>query len=228
MKDIKYTVYIHAYKGSNKTYVGITHHKDPRKRWGSKGVRYNHSIKFMRAINKYGWDSFEHIVLCRTTKERAVLIERTLISAYKRKNLSYNTAEGGEGAESVSEETKKKLSMYTPWIKGRHHTEESRKLISEAGKKRGRRSEETKLKISKANMGHPYYKLTEEGRKVLIEKQNKPVLQFNKNGEFIREFSSAVEAERFLNAKGSHISCCCTGKRKTAYGYKWRFKNSNI
>ena len=38
------------------------------------------------------------------------------------------------------------------------------------------------------------------------------------------EFPSATEAERLLGVKGKHISCCCNGKRKTAYGYKWSYK----
>lgn len=40
----------------------------------------------------------------------------------------------------------------------------------------------------------------------------------------INRFSSASEAERYLNGRGSHIGCCCLGKRKTAYGYKWKYE----
>lgn len=226
MKDTKYTVYIHIHKDSNKTYVGITYHKDPKKRWGNNGVHYNHSIKFMRAIEKYGWGSFEHIVLCRTTKEKAILLEKTLISFYKRKNMSYNIGEGGEGTESFSEDTRKKLSQYTPWIKGKHHTEESKILIAEAGRKRGPRSEETRRKLKEKLKGHPYYPLTEEGRKTLIEKQNKPVLQYTIDGIFIKEYPSIKDAEKALGGKSHHIGCCCNNKRKTAYGYKWYYRRS--
>jgi hypothetical protein len=42
--------------------------------------------------------------------------------------------------------------------------------------------------------------------------------------EILKEFNSTTEAETFLNAKGHHVSCCCNHKRKTAYGYKWRYK----
>ena len=51
-----------------------------------------------------------------------------------------------------------------------------------------------------------------------------PVLQLDSNDNIINRFSSASEAERHLNGKGSHISCCCLGKRKTAYGYKWKYE----
>jgi hypothetical protein len=50
------------------------------------------------------------------------------------------------------------------------------------------------------------------------------VLQLDSNDNIINRFSSASEAERHLNGKGSHISCCCLGKRKTAYGYKWKYE----
>lgn len=51
---------------------------------------------------------------------------------------------------------------------------------------------------------------------------SKPVLMIDKNT--LKEFNSTTEAETFLNAKGHHVSCCCNHKRKTAYGYKWRYK----
>lgn len=53
---------------------------------------------------------------------------------------------------------------------------------------------------------------------------SKPVLQLDLNDNIINRFSSASEAERHLNGKGSHISCCCLGKRKTAYGYRWKYE----
>lgn len=47
-----------------------------------------------------------------------------------------------------------------------------------------------------------------------------------KSFETIREFNSLTEASNYLNkGKGgiSHISDVCNGKRKTAYGYYWRY-----
>lgn len=46
----------------------------------------------------------------------------------------------------------------------------------------------------------------------------------NLNNNIINRFSSASEAERYLRGKGSHIGCCCLGKRKTAYGYRWKYE----
>lgn len=48
-----------------------------------------------RAILKYGWNNFEHIILCKTSKDRAIVLEQYLIRHYKRKGLSYNISNGG-------------------------------------------------------------------------------------------------------------------------------------
>lgn len=59
-----------------------------------------------------------------------------------------------------------------------------------------------------------------------IEKLSKPVYQYDKNGNFIKEYPSAKQASIELGVKNAnHITFCCTGKRKTAYGYKWKYAN---
>jgi hypothetical protein len=52
----------------------------------------------------------------------------------------------------------------------------------------------------------------------------KYVLQFNKNGEFIKEYNSINEAARQLNVDKTCISRNCNGKYKSAFGYVWKFK----
>lgn len=58
------------------------------------------------------------------------------------------------------------------------------------------------------------------------ERRKKPVIQMDLDNNFIREFSSAQEATDYYGIKYlyKHISACCVGRRKTAYGYKWVFK----
>lgn len=187
MEDKAYIVYLHINPKNKKVYVGITN-QDVYRRW-KNGHGYTKCKKFYNAIMKYGWDNFKHIVLCKTCKDRALLLEKTLVKYYKSRNLSYNITDGGE--DSI------------PSMLGRHHTDEAKKKISEAGKRPC--TEQTK-------------------RKLVIERFSKAVLQLDSNDNIINRFSSASEAERHLNGKGSHISCCCLGKRKTAYGYKWKYE----
>ena len=59
-------------------------------------------------------------------------------------------------------------------------------------------------------------------------KKSKPVLQINKyTNEVITEFPSTMEVERYLGFAHINISSCCRGKIKTAYGYKWQYKEAS-
>lgn len=59
--------------------------------------------------------------------------------------------------------------------------------------------------------------------------QKRPVDQYNKNGEFINTFSSALDAVKQLNRKSStSILQCCKKVTKTAYGFFWTFKGEQL
>lgn len=57
------------------------------------------------------------------------------------------------------------------------------------------------------------------------ERVSKPVLQYDRLGNFIREWPSGLKAEEELGINNGNISSCCSGKVKTAGGFVWRFKN---
>lgn len=55
-----------------------------------------------------------------------------------------------------------------------------------------------------------------------------PIAMLDKNtNEILKVFSSASEAGRYLkkNVGHAHIIAVCKGKRKTAYGYGWKYLN---
>ena len=54
---------------------------------------------------------------------------------------------------------------------------------------------------------------------------SKPVLQFTKSGEFVREWKSTRDVERNLGYFHNNISDCCNGKYKSAYDFIWKFKD---
>lgn len=56
------------------------------------------------------------------------------------------------------------------------------------------------------------------------EMVSKPIIQTTINGEFIKEYKSATEAEKECGYDSSYISMVCNGRRPSAYGYKWHFK----
>lgn len=59
--------------------------------------------------------------------------------------------------------------------------------------------------------------ISDYARRAVIERFSKPVLQLDLNNNIINRFSSASEAERYLGGN-------CLGKRKTAYGYRWKYE----
>lgn len=93
------------------------------------------------------------------------------------------------------------------------------KAISKANKGL-KRTQETKDKISAAHKGK---KQPQEQIEKRVKAISKPILQLTKDGDFIRQWESAKQAERELNINQGNIIKCCKGKRKTAYGCHWKY-----
>lgn len=113
MKNNNYKVYAHINRINNKIYIGITKQK-VIDRWGKNGNRYKDSKYFWNAINKYGWDNFEHEIIAEhLTKDEACNFEITLIKILNSQDdtCGYNISKGGDGGGyEVSKETRKKMS----------------------------------------------------------------------------------------------------------------------
>lgn len=58
----------------------------------------------------------------------------------------------------------------------------------------------------------------------VVKNLSKPVLQIDDKNNIINEFNSLQEAQRTL--KVSHIWDCIVGRRKSAGGYKWKYKEA--
>lgn len=72
-------------------------------------------------------------------------------------------------------------------------------------------------------------KLGKKQPQSFIDKTIKPVLQLDLNGILIKEFKSIEEASKSNSKfKRSNISCCLIGYSKTAYGFKWKYKNNTF
>lgn len=212
----EFIVYMHENKINHKIYIGITCQK-PTQRWrGGKGYKIG---AFKNAIDKYGWNNFEHIILFEhLSKEEACLKEQELIKQYNTmdNNYGYNLCEGGN------------LTL------GYHHTKNSKLKMSKSKKdmydgvnnpmygKNGilapmygkHLTEEHKRKISETKKGKTNYHT-----KTLYKK----VDQYDLDGKFIKTWESISSIERKLNIKGTHISRVCRGKRKTTGGYVFKY-----
>jgi len=148
----------------------------------------------------------------------------------------------------ISDEHRKKLSIA---LKGRKFTEEHRNNISISMKGRectwlkGKKlSEETKRKMSLAQIGNKKgignksrkgKSYTNDEKKRMSESckgiNSKIVCRYDMNGNYIDEWNSIKDFLLHINkdpSSCSHISAVCKGKRLSAYGYKWSYKNKNI
>lgn len=112
--------------------------------------------------------------------------------------------------------------------------------IAECGVKAGttgmKHSEESKRKISEGLKGHISPNKGKKQSKETCDKKsksmmgvmNKSILQYDLQDNFIKEWSSISEAYLSLNKKITNgcINLACKGKIKTAFGYKWKYKNN--
>lgn len=106
-----YVVYMHVNKINDKKYVGVTCRK-PEYRW-NYGKGYWQNRHFSNAINKYGWDNFEHLILfVNLTHDEACEKEKELIQYYNSNDPrhGYNHTSGGDVNFTMSEEARKKIS----------------------------------------------------------------------------------------------------------------------
>ena len=224
-------------EGVERSYIGITIRK-PSERWGKNGVGYKPSNekaphKFWRAINKYGWNNFNHeIIGIMESDDKEELInnlkefERYYIDKYDAFNNGYNSTTGGDSGSLRSEETREKQRVAQI---GRVYSEESRKKMSESAKNRPPISEETRRKQSEVRKGvlvgernpmygrtgelNPFYgkKHSEASRNKMRAAQKRLKVICITTGEV---FNSIREAEREKRAYG--IAKVCRGKQKTS------------
>ena len=95
-KDKKFTVYMHI-TPNGKKYIGITC-QIPEKRWYD-GKGYSRCPHFYAAINKYGWDNIEHIIITEgLTETEALKAEQDWIKYWDTLNPKngYNLTKGGD------------------------------------------------------------------------------------------------------------------------------------
>lgn len=214
-----FVVYKHTCP-NNKVYIGITK-VNPIKRW-SKGRGYINNIHFYRAIQKYGWDSIKHEIVCsELTEDEAKKIEIALISAYNSVNplYGYNQTLGGDYRCKMSEEVRQKMISK---LKGQVRTEEQKLRYKEAARRRPKRehlSEEHKDNISKSLIGN---------KRALGNTANRvKVAQYTLDGVFIRYFDCSRLAAEEIGCDASGINRCC---RENASGdlentkYKGKYK----
>lgn len=201
-----YKVYMHINKSNQKVYVGLTKQLISR-RW-NHGNAYKKCPLFWKAIQKYGWDGFDHIVVKEDlTKDEAAKLECNLIAKYDATNpqFGYNCDDGGF-AGSPSEAVREKLRVIN------------------TGK---RYSDETRLKHSISSKMRDV-QFTDLARQRSVEARRKMVFQYDNDRKLIHKWDSISNAAKSLGANHQNIVRCCLGKSHTCGGYFWSYSDSEI
>ena len=197
VNDINDRVYV------GKTYFSLEkrfkeHCKDVFKRDFEKRPLYS-------AMKKYGVEHF-HIELLEETdnpEER----EKYWIEQKHSYENGYNATKGGDGKSYLD------YDLIVSTYQRLHNMQET---ANEVGC--DRTSVSRILKAKGVEIVDP---------RNIPRKKNKhrPVEQYDLEGNFIRAYPSVSEAERVLggSSPGHHIGQCASGKRKTAYGFTWKY-----
>lgn len=226
MINKSYCIYIHKNKINNKVYIGQTCQK-PEYRW-NHGEGYKQQEYFYSAIQKYGWDSFEHIIVRNNLSlEEANYWEEYYIKQYNSRNkqYGYNISPGGNN-HKLSEETKRKISIANT---GHLVSEETRQKISMANKgkisfrKGTNLTEQHKRSISEAKKGCKFSEKHLENLKASHQTDEFKIKMREKNGRKVKcietgqIFYSFQEAARWAGlTSGTGISDYLRGKQKSA------------
>lgn len=223
---------------NGKTYIGKTNNLV--RRWKEHCYGHGNTAILNKAFKKYGLEHFIFDIVAQIPFDsinelNGVLaqLEVYYIELYNTFHHGYNATAGGEGISSYrhSEETRRKISqsqigkILTEEHKakcrianlGNHHTEKAKEAIRQAllhrdhsiydnvaSKLKGRvRDHEMVMKAAK--------------------KRRKPILQYDLEGNFIKEWEGASCIDGFERVS---IGACCKGKLVSTQGYIWRFKES--
>lgn len=220
MSKENYTVYMHVNKINQKKYIGITSQPVSR-RWRGQGQGYKPCKLFYRAIQKYGWNNFEHIILQEGfTEKEAKKEEKRLIAKYKSndKHYGYNLTDGGEMThfnEEAIEHIKEGVRRNPPNVDRKklsasiqnfwnNVSEEYRKQWGEKVKEQNSRPE------VKAAQG------------VFFNSDRNPRLQPVKCIETGICYHSTGEAASAMNGNIATFHKLWSGLQKTAWGYHWK------
>lgn len=217
-----YNVYVHI-TPSQKLYIGIA--KNPESRWKNNGANYGHNNYFSKAIQKYGWNNIQHIVLISgISRDVACECEKSLIAKYQsnKSNFGYNLTGGGDGRLGchLSEETKAKIGKANSVaLKGRKLPEEVKaKLRGKSSAMKGKHhTEEAKRKNSEAHKGKQYHlghRASDEARKRMSESHKGHTLSEENKLSLLKACAKArndpeKEAQRREKIRKGHL-----GKKK--------------
>jgi len=203
-KKEKFYIYAHFKLTNNELFYigkGIGNRAENKK---------DRNIYWKRIVNKY--DYYIKKIKINLSEAEAHAEEIFYIKHFRMIGCKLcNMTDGGEG------------------VSGYKHNEETKKILSEKGLGR-KATKETKLKMAERMKNNKFslgIKASLETKlKMSKNKTNKKkVIQYDLQGNFIKEWESVSDAAKSLNIKTPGIFNCCSPRREQSYkGFIWKFK----
>lgn len=242
-----YKIYAHINKINGKIYIGQTK-QSLKERWGSDGRRYKGQV-FYNAIQKYGWNNFEHIlILDNLTQEQANHYEKIFIKKYNttNRNFGYNITDGGNSntLNDKQKELRRQLN-YQMWEDGTfkelintpvYCIELNKSFESALEAERQIKIDNSAIqKVCKGQLKYTGIKNGQPLHWIYLKDYNEDIIQSLKGKQEILKgvsipvycvelnkiFSGATEAGKKLNIDASSIRKVIRGKQKTAGKFHW-------
>lgn len=208
---------------TNECYIGASKNvffrkREHRNKFSKLNKKNSNSLLYI-AMRKYGIENFNFEFLEKCDLNELDEREKYYIKLF---HPAYNQTPGGKGGHLNKPE---KFNEIVNDLK------EDKMTMKEIAKKYGYCPET----IQSINAGKTW---NEEGLKYPIRKHDqkklsrqlhsKRIYQFDLEGNFIKEWNSPLEFGEFIKAKSnssieSHIYEVCKGKRKTAFGFVWKY-----
>ena len=209
----------------------------------ANNIGHGFNYHLHNSIRKYGIENFELDILNMSDDYSIDMLEKYYIEKWNltNRNNGYNSSTGGNDC-LYTEERNKKISEYH---KGKPKSENAKQNMSKTAKKRlenkenhnmygKHHTEESRRKISENHANFKGEKHPQYGKKGKESKNSIKVIQYDYNMNQIKIWDCIADVERELNICSTSISRCCKGKCKSAgkdeNGNKiyWRYYNEEV
>ena len=208
---------------SNKKYIGQTI-RSLKERAKNNGNGYLNCVIFFRAIQKYGFENFQCKILGEFKIEELDEKERFFIEKEKSiQPYGYNIKPGGSNKYQNSKRCKyiNQFDLNGNFIK-------QYKSLMEAANDNNTQYQAISAVLNKKRKQHNGYIYrydTEKNPEPIQIKKTYGIktAQYDLNGNLIAVYNSANQAGIAVGGNGRNIRLVCSGKRQTAYGFKWKY-----